>query len=96
MHKHPTHLIAFDAKTTGPTRSWYSVFKDWGEAARLRREERKRSEVASQLTPSVLYDIGESDCKPWPSGAGSWDHHPYRLLMDTVMRRHPSEFDPRR
>ena len=94
MHRHPTHLSLHH--TTGPEKSWYSALKDWREARKLRKEERQRSDVLSQLPPSVLYDIGESDCRSWSSGPGIWDNNPYRHLIDTVMRRNPSEFDPRR
>jgi hypothetical protein len=60
------------------------------------KEERKRDEIVSRLTPWILYDIGESDCRPRRSKSDVWDSNPYRLLIDAIMSRSPSEFDPRR
>jgi hypothetical protein len=96
MHKHPTYLTTFHADTAGPAKSWYSALKDWREVRRLRKDERKHRVILSQLTPSILYDIGESDCRLRPTGSGIWDNNPYRLLIDAMTRRNPSEFDPRR
>lgn len=64
MHKHPTNLTTIYAKTTDSAGPWYSALKNWSEVRRLRKEERMRSEILSQLPPSILYDIGESDCRP--------------------------------
>jgi len=96
MHKHLTNLTTFHAKTSSPVGSWYSALKSWSEAHRFRKEERKRDEIISQLTPRILYDIGESDCRPRYSKSDVWDSNPYRLLIDAIMSRSPSEFDPRR
>jgi hypothetical protein len=93
MHKHLTNLTSFHAETSTSGGSWYSAFKRWREAHRLFKEERKRDEIASQLTPRILYDIGESDCQPPGSKSAVWDNQPYRLLMNSIMSRRPSEFD---
>jgi hypothetical protein len=96
MHKHMANLTTFHPKTDGPGSSWYSALKTWREARRLHKAERERAEIVSQLTPQILYDIGEIDCRPLRSTLPIWDNDPYRLLIEAVMSRNPSEFDPRR
>ena len=82
MHKHLTNLTTFHARTSSPVGSWYSGLKSWDE-------------IVAQLTPQILYDIGEIDCMPRHSKSDVWDSNPYRLLID-AMSRSPTEFDPRR
>ena len=82
MHKRLTNLTTSQDKTSSPVESWYSALKTWDE-------------IVSQLTPRILYDIGEIDCMPRHSKSDVWDSNPYRLLID-AMSRSPSEFDPRR
>jgi hypothetical protein len=83
MHKHLTNLTAFEAKTSNPVGSWDSALKSWDE-------------IVSQLTPQILYDIGEIDCRPRHAKSDVWDCNPYRLLIDAIIPRSPSESDPRR
>lgn len=96
MHKHLTNLTTSQVKTSGPIESWHSALKNWNEARKLRKQERERAEIISHLTPHILYDIGESDCRPSRATSHIWDNNPYRLLVDVMMSRKPSEFDPRR
>jgi hypothetical protein len=96
MHKHMANLTTFHPKTNSPSRSWYSALRTWREARQLHKAERKRAEIVSELTPQILYDIGEIDCRPLRSTSPIWDDNPYRLLIEAMMSRNPSEFDPRR
>ena len=96
MHKHLANLTIFHPKTDSPSSSWYSAFRTWREARQLHKAERKRAEILSELTPQILYDIGEIDCRPLRPTLPIWDNNPYRLLIEAVISRNPSEFDPRR
>jgi hypothetical protein len=73
MRKHLMNLTIFQARTKGPIGSLQSALKRWSEARELRKEERMRDEIASQLTPQIRYDIGVSDCRPGRSKSAGWD-----------------------
>jgi hypothetical protein len=96
MQKHLANLTVFQSKTDHPIKAWYLTLRSWREAQRLRKVERKRAEIISELSPQILYDIGEIDCRPPSSRLPIWDNNPYRLLIDAMMNRNPSGFDPRR
>jgi hypothetical protein len=94
MNKRLANPAIFQPTTSSPIRSWYSAWRGWNEARKLRM--RKRAETVSGLNAWTLYDIGESDCRPPRSALPIWDNNPYRLLIEAVINRDPTEFDPRR
>lgn len=96
MQKHLANLIAFESKTTPPGKSWSSALQRWRDAYQRRKAERKREEILSELSPAILYDIGENDCRPPHRVPAFWEHDPYRLLMEAIMSRNVPPFDPRR
>jgi hypothetical protein len=55
---------------------------------------RKRAEAVSELKERILYDIGESNMKPFCSPIGI--NNPYQLLIDGIMNRGTSELDYQR
>ena len=63
VHKHLTNLTIFQPKTDGPVGSWHLALNHWKVARRLRKTESARAEIVSQLTPQILDDIGETDCR---------------------------------
>jgi hypothetical protein len=93
MHKRLATLSIFSFAIGDAIAVRLSQLHGWNEARRLRKASRKRTALVSELTPQTLYDIGESDLRPPRSP--NWDANPYRLLIDGIMNRGPSEFDPR-
>jgi len=89
MNKHLANLTIFQPKTDSTIGYWRSALNRWREARQLRKAESARAEIVSQLTPQILYDIGETDCRPLRSTLPIWDNNPYRLLIEAM-------FDPRR
>jgi hypothetical protein len=63
MHKHLANLTIFQPKTDVPVGSWHLALNHWKEARQLRKTESARAEIVSQLTPQILDDIGETDCR---------------------------------
>jgi hypothetical protein len=59
MNKRLANPAIFQPTTSSPIRSWYSAWRGWNEARKLRM--RKRAETVSGLNAWTLYDIGESD-----------------------------------
>jgi hypothetical protein len=96
MHKRLANPTTFQAKTSGRLGSWYSALKDWSEVRALRKQKRQHEELVSELPPYILYTVGESGCRPRGSSSDIWDNNSYRLFIDAIARRKPSEFDPRR
>jgi hypothetical protein len=94
MHKRPATLSIFPFALSEVIVDRLSQLHGWNEARRLRKAERKRAEAISELKNGILYDIGESDMKPFRSPV--WNNNPYLLLIDGMMNRGTSEFDPRR
>jgi hypothetical protein len=93
MHKQLVNPTTIQGKTSSGLGSWYSAFKGWSEARELRKQERQREELLSELPPYILYTTGESDCRPRDSSSDLWDNNSYRLLIDAIARRKLSEFD---
>ena len=63
MQKHLANLTILQPKTDGPVGSWHLALNHWKEARQLRKTESARAEIVSQLTPQILDDIGETDCR---------------------------------
>ena len=63
MQKHLANLTILQPKTEGAAGSWHSALNHWKEARQLRKIESARADVVSQLTPLILDDIGETDCR---------------------------------
>jgi hypothetical protein len=49
----------------------------WIKAGKLRRVNNERAQILSEFNARILYDIGESDCRPLRSAAPS-DNNPLR------------------
>jgi hypothetical protein len=94
MHKRPATLAIFSFALGEAIADRLSQLHGWNEARRLRKASRKRAEAVAELREGILYDIGESDVKPFRSPI--WNNNPYQLLIDGIMNRGTSEFDPRR
>jgi hypothetical protein len=94
MHKRLATLSIFPFALSEAIADWLSQLHGWNEARRLRKASRKRAEVISGLRNGILYDIGESDIRPFRSPI--WNNNPYRLLIDGIMNRGTSELDSRR
>ena len=82
MHKHAASLTIFRSKAHSSIWSLRLALRTWSEARELRKAERMRAENVSELTPLILYDIGEIDCRPLRSTTPMWDDNPYRLLLE--------------
>jgi hypothetical protein len=93
MHKHLANLTTSQAPTRSGRGSWYSAWKCWNEARALRRQERQHDELVSELPTNILYNIGESACRPRCLSSDNWDNNSYKLFVDSIARRKPSEFD---
>jgi hypothetical protein len=93
MHKHLANLTPGEAPTSGGQGSWYSAWKRWNEARALRKQERQHEELVSELPTHILYNIGESACRPRCSSSDNWDNNSYKLFVDAIARRKPSELD---
>ena len=63
MQKHLANLTMLQPKTDGPVGSWHLALTHWKGARQLRKIESARAEIVSQLTPRILDDIGETDCR---------------------------------
>lgn len=85
MQKHLANPVLFPAKADTPLRSWSLALKSWREAYQLRKAERKCAEVLAGLTPEILYDIGEIDCKARAVPRTLLDAHPHRFVIDAMM-----------
>jgi hypothetical protein len=69
MHRHPTACPTLPLGVSDAIAERFSQLQRWNEARKLRKLRRRRAQILSQLTARILYDIGESDCRP----LGSFD-----------------------
>jgi len=63
MQKHLANLTILQPKTDGSAGSWHLTWNQWKAARQRRKIEGARADMASQLTPRTLDDIGETDCR---------------------------------
>jgi hypothetical protein len=63
MQKHLANLTILQPQTDGPVGSWHLALNHWKEARQLRKIESARAEIVSQLTPRIIDDIGQTDCR---------------------------------
>jgi hypothetical protein len=74
MHKHLANPTIVQGKSRD-LGSWYSALNDWREARAIRKRARQGEELVSELPPYVLYNIGESACRPWCSSSDTVDNN---------------------
>jgi hypothetical protein len=94
MDKHPAAFSILPLTICNAIAGWFSQKHGRTGSRQLRKAIRAREEIVSELNAQILYDIGESDCRPLRSPI--WDNNAYRLLIDGIMSRAPFDFDSRR
>jgi uncharacterized protein YjiS (DUF1127 family) len=76
-----------------PFDAWCTVLRNWSELRKVRKESRRRAELASHLDAHILKDIGIGDCRP--SRVAGRNDNPYQLLVEAFVRKDRSEFSSR-
>jgi hypothetical protein len=63
MQKHLANLTILQSKADSSVASWHLALNHWKEARQLRKIESARTDMVSQLSPRIVDDIGETDCR---------------------------------
>jgi hypothetical protein len=90
MHKRLAIVPISQFAISDAIANWFSQFRGWNEARKLRNASRERAEAMSQLA-QILCDLGETSRRVRQSDGDN----PFLLSIEGLMNRGSSEFDPR-